>query len=100
MLVHAAKKLEAGLDLSLCPDSQHPANHRLLEIFWDAPLASRPGEVMTYSNHNYVLLGEIVRRLTGKSLERVARERVFGPLGMQDSWYVVPDAELPRRVQR
>ena len=100
MLIHAAKRLEAGLDLPPCPDTQHPDIHRILEIFWDAPLASRPGEVMTYSNHNYVLLGEIVRRLSGKSIDAHARERVFEPLGMNDSHYVVPDELLPRRVQR
>jgi len=100
MLLHAAKKLEAGLELPPCPGTQHPRTHRILEIFWNAPLASRPGEVMTYSNHNYVLLGEIVRRLSGKSIDDLARERVFGPLAMEDSGYVVPDVELPRRVQR
>jgi CubicO group peptidase (beta-lactamase class C family) len=100
MLVHAARKLEAGLDLPPCPDTQHPSTHRILEIFWDAPCTSRPGQVMTYSNHNYVLLGEIVRRLSGKSIDKLARERIFGPLGMDDSYYVVPDEALPRRVQR
>jgi CubicO group peptidase (beta-lactamase class C family) len=100
MLTHAAKKLEAGLDLPPCPETQHPAIHRMLEIFWDAPLASRPGEVMTYSNRNYVLLGEIVRRLSGKSIDALARERIFGPLGMENSHYVVPDEALPRRVRR
>ena len=42
---------------------------------------------MVYSNHNYVMLGEIVRRLRGASLEQVARERVFGPLGMDMAPY-------------
>lgn len=100
MLIHAAKKLEAGLELPPCPDTQHPEIHRLLEIFWDAPLSQRPGEVMTYSNHNYVLLGEIVRRLSGKSIDDLTRERIFEPLGMEDSYYVVPDALLARRIQR
>lgn len=100
MLIHAARKLEAGLELPPLPDTQHPDTHRILEIFWDAPLASRPGEVMTYSNHNYVLLGEIVRRLSGKPIADLARERIFEPLGMENSYYVVPDELLPRRVQR
>ena len=100
MLIHAARRIEAGLDLAACPDTQHPDIHRLIEIFWDAPLTSRPGEVMTYSNHNYVLLGEIVRRLSGQSIHDLARKRVFEPLGMTDSHYVTSDESLPRRVQR
>jgi CubicO group peptidase (beta-lactamase class C family) len=55
---------------------------------------------MIYSNHNYELLGEIVRRLSGRSLERLARERLFDPLGMHDSSYVVPESASHRVVQR
>jgi CubicO group peptidase (beta-lactamase class C family) len=55
---------------------------------------------MVYSSHNYVLLGEIVRRLTGRGLEELARERIFDPLGMRDTCYVVPESEVSRVVQR
>ena len=55
---------------------------------------------MIYSNHNYELLGEIVRRLSGRSIEEQARERIFDPLGMRDSYYVVPESVAPRVVQR
>ena len=55
---------------------------------------------MTYSNHNYELLGELVRRVGGRALEDLARESVFGPLGMDDTWYVLPEAEDARAVKR
>jgi CubicO group peptidase (beta-lactamase class C family) len=58
------------------------------------------GEVMVYATHNYELLGEIVRRLSGRSLERLARERIFDPLGMRDTYYEVPASESHRVVQR
>jgi CubicO group peptidase (beta-lactamase class C family) len=61
---------------------------------------ARAGEVMIYSDHNYELLGEIVRRLAGRSLEETARERIFAPLGMTDSHYVVPESKSQRVVQR
>jgi CubicO group peptidase (beta-lactamase class C family) len=100
MLLHAAKKLEGGPEFPPCPENQHPLVHQWLNLFWDAPRESDVGEVMTYSNHNYVLLGEILRRLSGKGLEELARERVFDPLGMDDSYYVVPESVAPRVVQR
>ena len=64
------------------------------------PRVATVGSVMIYSNHNYELLGEIVRRLCGRSIEEQARRRVFDPLGMHDSYYAVPRSEFPRVVQR
>ena len=40
-----------------------------------------------YSNTNYVLLGEIVQRVTKKPLGRVLRERIFAPLGLRSTMY-------------
>jgi CubicO group peptidase (beta-lactamase class C family) len=42
----------------------------------------RPGTQHSYATTNYVLLGEIVKRATGKSLREFAEENIFGPLGM------------------
>ena len=39
-----------------------------------------------YADTNYVLLGMIVERATGKSLHEVFREMIFDPLGMRDTW--------------
>lgn len=46
-----------------------------------------PGSEYTYSNTGYLLLSELVRRATGKSLREYAREEVFGPLGMRDTHF-------------
>jgi D-alanyl-D-alanine carboxypeptidase len=50
-------------------------------------LAFKPGSRAEYSNTNYVLLGEIVQRVTRKPLGRVLRERIFGPLGLRSTTY-------------
>ena len=97
---HVAKKTEAGFEPPSCPAWRHPRNHYLLSLFWDAPRVAAPGEVMIYSNHNYVLLGEIVSRLTGRPIEELARERIFAPLGMDSSSYIVPDSDRHRVVRR
>lgn len=53
-----------------------------------------------YSNTGYVLMGQIIERITAKPLESVLEERIFGPLGMSDSflWSDVPRPHfgLPR----
>src|SRR5689334_14514008 len=42
----------------------------------------KPGDDYLYSNSGYFLLGQIVKRVTGKSLRDFADERIFQPLGM------------------
>lgn len=46
-----------------------------------------PGAEYNYSNTGYVALGEIVHRVTGKSLRDFAGERIFTPLGMSVSHF-------------
>lgn len=46
-----------------------------------------PGTEYDYSNTGYVLLGEIVHRVTGKTLRQFADEAIFTPLGMRDSHF-------------
>ena len=41
-----------------------------------------PGTEHLYSNSGYVLLAEVVRRATGRSLREYADEKIFRPLGM------------------
>ncbi len=46
------------------------------------------GEEWLYSNTGYLLLGEIVHRVSGKSLLEFAAERIFRPLGMNHTLYL------------
>ena len=46
-----------------------------------------PGAEYNYSNTGYVALGEIVHRVTGKTLRQFAAERIFSPLGMAVSHF-------------
>jgi CubicO group peptidase (beta-lactamase class C family) len=47
----------------------------------------KPGESSLYSNSNYLLLAEIVRRASGKSLREFAEENIFRPLGMANTHF-------------
>lgn len=50
-----------------------------------------------YSDINFILLGEIVRRVSGESLEVFTRRTIFGPLGMKDTGFR-PDVGLVSRI--
>lgn len=61
----------------------------------DTPIAA-PGVRFIYSDINFIILGELVRRLSGKMLSDYARQHVFLPLGMQETMFQPPTALLPR----
>jgi CubicO group peptidase (beta-lactamase class C family) len=55
------------------------------------PPDAKPGERYAYSDLGYILLGEIVRTVSGKRLDDFAREEVFRPLGMETAGYFALD---------
>ncbi len=60
------------------------------EIFarkYAQPLAALPGSRFIYSDVGYEVLGEVVRRVSGKRLDEFAAERIFRPLGMKDTHF-------------
>ena len=96
---HGARKGEEGFTPEVAPN-QHFLHAALTQAFYDAPLSARPGEAMGYASHNYELLTEIVRRTTGRPHWEFAHERLFAPLGMNDTYWIVPESEAARVVQR
>ncbi|MFC5459699.1 serine hydrolase domain-containing protein [Massilia niabensis] len=58
------------------------------------PLKHAPGSFFTYSDINYVLLGQLVRRVSGMPIDEFARQRIFLPLGMKHTGYL-PLRRLP-----
>lgn len=46
-----------------------------------------PGSDWLYSNSGYTLLATVVERVTGRSLRAFADERIFGPLGMDRTFF-------------
>ena len=51
------------------------------------PLGDAPGTLIRYSDINFILLGEIVRRVSGKPLDEFAAAEIFEPLGMKDTGF-------------
>jgi uncharacterized protein YbbC (DUF1343 family)/CubicO group peptidase (beta-lactamase class C family) len=54
------------------------------------------GTRFVYSDINFVLLGEIVHRLSGKMLDEYTRQQIFEPLGMRETMFLPPAALRPR----
>jgi CubicO group peptidase (beta-lactamase class C family) len=48
-------------------------------------LVAEPGTGLTYSNHGFATLGQIVQDISGKPLAHYMRENIFEPLGMADT---------------
>ena len=58
-------------------------------------LVTTPGTKFRYSDINFILLGEIVRRVSGQALEQFAAEQIFEPLGMSHTRYLPPSDWIP-----
>ncbi len=96
---HVTQK-RGSVDIPPPTPGQHPDIHEYLYLSYDAPLWKNPGTEMSYCGYGYDLLSEIISRITGQSLDNFARERIFEPLGMKDTYFVVPESKYDRVVQR
>lgn len=59
------------------------------------PLKHQPGEAYTYGV-NQDVLGALVERVSGQTFGAFLEERLFGPLGMKDTGFDVPEAKMNR----
>ncbi len=50
------------------------------------PLYHKTGTKFRYCNTNYLLLAEVISRVSGKSFPRFLKEEIFTPLGMKNSF--------------
>jgi len=61
------------------------------------PLTHQPGERWTYGL-NMDVLGYLVEKVSGKTLDQFFKERIFDPLGMKDTYFYIPAAKQNRLV--
>lgn len=59
-------------------------------------LQSPPGTVFRYSDINYILVGEIVQRVSGRKLDEFCAREIYEPLQMHDTGFLPPKTRLPR----
>lgn len=68
----------------------------LMQLVYRIPVEAAPGERQHYRDENFILLGELVERVSGQPLDRFLAVRAFGPLGLRDTGFNPPAALLPR----
>jgi CubicO group peptidase (beta-lactamase class C family) len=68
---------------------------RMIQRLAELPLAYQPGTQWVYSV-GADIQGYLIEKLSGQSLPQMMRERIFKPLGMTDTDFIVPEAKLPR----
>jgi CubicO group peptidase (beta-lactamase class C family) len=62
------------------------------------PLVHQPGERFTYGL-NVDVLGYLVEILSGETLDKYFRTHIFGPLGMNDTYFYLPASKYERLVK-
>jgi CubicO group peptidase (beta-lactamase class C family) len=89
--IYAKNNITAGLDVK---------DHSLADVMTklgSLPLMHHPGEKWTYGL-NSDLLGRLVEIWSGMSLDEFFRQRIFLPLGMNDTYFNVPSEKAGRLV--
>ncbi len=72
-------------DLDDCP--KWSGYGEALRKIVDEKLEAPPGSTFIYSDINFEVLGELVRRVTGLRLDRYCTKHIFKPLGMRDTGF-------------
>jgi len=73
--------VKKGMEVYQLP---HPTDE-LLARYCSGKLVHEVGKVFDYNNADYIILGKIVEKLTGKSFQDALKEKILGPLGMTES---------------
>ena len=59
----------------------------MIDSFKNDPLDFEPGSQYRYNNSGYFLLGAIIEKISGQTYAGFLEQRIFKPLGMQDTYY-------------
>jgi uncharacterized protein YbbC (DUF1343 family)/CubicO group peptidase (beta-lactamase class C family) len=67
-----------------------------IRLATEEALTAPPGRRFVYSDINFFLLAEIVKRVGKQPFDRFVRQRVFEPLGMRETMFTPPASLVPR----
>jgi CubicO group peptidase (beta-lactamase class C family) len=93
-IVRAANELKLGAFGPPVP-LDPPAPDEWIRRFATLPLMHQPGERWMY-NTGAEILGVLVARAARVPFDAFLRDRIFGPLGMHDTFFSVPEAKIDR----
>ena len=84
--------LPKDLDLSQVWEGRETALH----MAYSAKTIFAPGSQFLYSDVNFIVLGALVERVSGMSLDEYCRKHIFLPLNMAHTRFLPPAAWLPK----
>ena len=91
--VHRDYYRKAGMTVGLSPTEG--TLEAMIDRLAALPLISQPGEEFHYGM-SIDVLGRLIEVVSGKPLDVFLRERIFEPLGMKDTCFILPREKLPR----
>lgn len=71
----------------------------VVNLIADKPLEFEPGSRMKYSNTNYILLGMLIEKVSGRTYAEYLEESIAKPLGLADTRFSRNDAPTPRHAR-
>jgi len=88
---------EAMAEAGLAPGPNPPARtpDAWMTRLGRLPLIYQPGETWMYHT-GFDILGVLIARAAGQTLEQFLHDRIFAPLGMKDTGFYVPAGQLDR----
>ena len=85
--------LDKGVTIARSPEKLSPDEY--IKIISDIPLEFSPGEYFNYSISTDIL-GFIIERISGITLEEYLSEKIIVPLGMNDTTFHIDKSKLDR----
>ncbi len=70
----------------------------MINFFKNQPMEFAPGEKWNYCNSGYFLLGAIIEKVSGMPYAEFVQKNIFEPLGMNHTYYDMPNTIIPGRV--
>jgi D-alanyl-D-alanine carboxypeptidase len=71
----------------------------IIALTENEPLEFAPGTKFKYNNGGYVVLGQVIERLSEKPYEDYVREKILQPLGLDSTGHEQVETIIPQRVQ-
>jgi len=92
LLNHTSGLFDYTDDPALAPSLTGHGPHvwtsaEILALVARHPALFEPGTQWSYSNTNYIAIGAVLEKATGRSLAALVRDRIAGPLGLRHTFY-------------
>ncbi|NIK75166.1 CubicO group peptidase (beta-lactamase class C family) [Paenibacillus castaneae] len=72
-------------------DGEQENSAKWIKAILTGPSIAAPGKKRLYSTAGYILLGEVIARVSGIPYEQYVKERILQPLGMEATYFTVPE---------